>query len=348
MANAWQNQATFDQIVNIKRQALCDVIKTLQDKMLQEFDNQSSAMISESKNRYTGEMTREQILDKAIPFNDFASHALSRVGNAIFKKAILTDVVAQMVSHSEKKLTKEKMADAKKKFDLICDYSKRKDMGENEVGTYYDVDLCLYLMNKTFKKSALGSFEALYLAQPQLKQHLSAHTAPEIHLASLGGGPGSDLIGILSHTCELLGAEYTKRKFNLTVCDIQAKEWEEAAQTPLTWGLYKHLNNNSSLVGEKVNFLKIDFKDKATLVAVPLEKQLLISCCWALNESEFNPEFWTEVVTRTSNAILVFVEGKEDQLIKIKDISQQALRSAVFELYESPRRLIILPKPVAA
>lgn len=348
MAAPWQNQATFDQIVNIKRQALCDVIKTLQDKMLEEFDAKSSSLISESKNRYAAEMTREQILDKAIPFNDFASHALTRVGNAIFKKEILTDVVAQMVAHSEKTLTKEKMAEAKKKFDLICDYSKRKDMGEKEVGTYYDVELCLYLMNKTFKKSALGAFEALYLIQPQLKQHLSAFTAPEIHLASLGGGPGSDLIGILSHTCEMLGADYKKRKFNLTVCDIQAKEWEQAAQTPLTWGLYKHLNNNSALVGEKVNFLKIDFKDKSTLAEVPLEKQLLISCCWALNESEFNPEFWTEVITRTNNSILVFVEGKEDQLIKIKELGEQAGRSAVFDLYESPRRLIVLPKAPTA
>jgi hypothetical protein len=348
MAEQWPNLDTFNMIVQGKRSALTQLIKTLEEKMLEEFDSKSDAMLKESNARYPAEMSREQILDKAIPFNDFAAHALSRVGNAIFKKEILNDVVTQMVAHSDKVLTKEKAIEAKKKFDLICDYSKRKEIGENEVGKYYDTDLCLYLMNKTFKKSALGAFEALYLVQPQLKKHLADYKANEISLASLGGGPGSDLIGILSHTCELLGPSYKSRKFDLNVCDIQAKEWEEAAQTPLTWGLYKHLTNNSMLIGEKVNFHKMDFKNKSTLDGFGLEKQLLISCCWALNESEFNPEFWTAVVSRTPQAILVFVEGKEHQLLKIHDIGVHFGRTAVFDLYESPRRLIILAKPTGA
>lgn len=347
MAAQWPNQETFDRVVQTKRKALTDLIKTLENKMLEEFDEKSGAMITESTTRYKDEMTREQILDKAIPFNDFATHALTRVGNAIFKKEILTDVVGQMVAHSEKKLTKEKAAEAKKKFDLICDYTKRKETGEKEVGALYDNDLCLYLMNKTFKKSALGAFEALYLIQPQLKEHLANHTETELSLTSLGGGPGSDLIGILSHTCEVLGKRYLEKKFKLNVCDIQAKEWDDAAQIPLTWGLYKHLKNNTHLVGEKVNFHKIDFKDKSTLAPIPLESQVIISCCWALNESEFNAEFWEEVVARTPKSILVFVEGKEDQLLKIKDIAEKAARTTVFELYESPRRLIVLTKPVA-
>lgn len=121
------------------------------------------------------------------------------------------------------------------------------------------------------------------------------------------------------------------------------ENWKKASQQALRFGFYKHFLQNSAINDDGlVSYSPIDFKDPES-VPSSLANFDFITVCWALNEAVFNEEFWKKVVELTPKAFIIFVEGVDDQLVKISEIAKKANRKILFERFESPRRLIIHP-----
>ena len=214
----------------------------------------------------------------------------------------------------------------------------------------YDKDLCLFLMSKTFKKSATDAYESFYYIH-DIIENLQVLQSSEIKIASLGGGPGSDIVGLVGYLCDRFGKNIISNKtLDLTVYDIMDQNWKAAANKPLNWGLYHYVNTKSSTrtVDDRVKFKHIDFKDPNTVPVSELKGVAFISICWALNEVVFNVEFWTAVLKNTTDSILFFVEGKNDQLDQLNSICASLGRKTIHLKYENPRRLIVLKTSTSA
>lgn len=335
----------FDQMIASKQNALNVTLKNLETSIQAEFQAKITALRNElGYQAYPAKS--EVILNKSIPFTDFSNKLNSRVANAFMSREILHDVCIQIQNHCTKMLTKEDAEKAKKDFDLICNYSKRKSNNIPNTGTLYGKELCLYLMSKTFKKSAVDAYES-YFAVSDLVTSETILTKKIINVGSIGGGPGSDLIGTVSYIYDILPAKRKMEpKFNLSVFDIMDQNWKEAAMKPLNWGLYNYINVNEydKRTEDKVTFSHVDFNKPETINAEALRKLDFITVCWALNEAPCIEEFWTKVFEAAVNAYIIFVEGKEDKTDILETLAKKLGRTVRYFRYENPRKLIILPK----
>ena len=235
-----------------------------------------------------------------IPFADLANKAATKVGNAYMSRGLLFEVCNVVAAHCQAYFTpsdttaeaKEAMAQryraAKTKFDLICNYSKRATEAIPNTGTFYDEDLCVYLMSKTFKKSATDAYESFFClgrwaagavgseAAGEKEEATAAtvssgsscseivnflRSTPEVRLGSIGGGPSSDMTGMIAYFHDLLlstaaananantkeEAEEGKRTaekvptFSCQVFDIMDVNWCRASRTPIMAGYTKFL-----------------------------------------------------------------------------------------------------------
>lgn len=76
---------------------------------------------------------------------------------------------------------------------MICDYKKRKDLSINGKDLY-SLETCKHLAKRTFKKTAVDVYELMAATDIQFKE--------SIKVGCLGGGPGSDLLGVITNLVE--------------------------------------------------------------------------------------------------------------------------------------------------
>lgn len=343
------NLPLINGIIDTNELAIKQLLKRLEQTVLKNYQAQASQLRSGVTTKYPGEMNKEQKLDKLIPFGDFTGGVLNKLSNAMSPRQLLINIISDLNMHpSIKNLTPEALKKTKEKFDLICDYDRREKEGKQNSGDMYTEDLCLYLLAKTFKKSSNETYESFFRVlqtfENEIEQKIQA--AGECRIASLGGGSGADLIGAFAFVHDYQTTRSAKWQF--TVYDVMAENWEKTAKDPITWGLYKPMQNGNNWT---LKFEKVDFTDPATAdkIAPDLGAHQIITVAWALNEAVFNADFWAKVLTATPNSLLVFVEGKDEQLEKIHQIAATQNRRSAFVQYENPRRLFVLPNaPQAA
>lgn len=329
-----------------KEKFIKDFVKKLETDLLQEHQKCKSKLEEQiRKKANNGILPKPDILDRMIPYTDQVNKMIGKVANACLKKELLNEVNIQVVEHLKKHLTPEAALEAKKKFDLICDYSKRKAEGVENTGEMYDANLCLYLMSKTFKKSSLDAYESYYrIVEPVQEWLTNKNPTDEIFIGAIGGGPGSDLTGSLAYISDIWPHAKEKEKWNLTVFDLMHENWKTASSKALQFGFYKHMNKNEAIHSGEVKYSHIDFKQPDTIPTEELSKFEFLTVCWALNESIFNAEFWKKVFECTKKAFIIFVEGVDTQLIQMERLAKEANRKTLFEQFESPRRLIVYPQ----
>lgn len=379
-----------------------------------------------------------------VPFSDFSNKLTGKISNAFLPRELLFDMCNKVTAHcslhfsptkdipplpptsssgleqdSSKQNTEGEISTssqiinrhraAKEKFDLICNYSRRAADAIPNTGTFYDEDLCLYLMSKTFKKSATDAYDSLLsligggaessdkVAVPTAAALCSSpllcpsslwllsflQNTSELRLGSIGGGPGSDLTGMVSFFHDIITstscANPTLRDgitFHLQVFDIMDKNWSAAANSVLSKGFEKYLrkvtehkaidrrgatvqsHNSTAEVSHSatstsssrqlVQYKHIDLKEPSTLAPLLPDLQQLhfITICWALNEALFVKKFWHTLLTNTPKAYIIIVEGTDDKLDCVCEACRDPLvaREVRYDKFESPRRLIIKPK----
>ena len=331
-------------IIDANEQAVRQLLRRLEQTVLKNYQAQALKLREGVTSKYSAAMSKQQALDKLIPFGDFTETVLNRLANAASPRQLLINIVADLHLHpSLKSLTPESLKKTKEKFDLICDYDRREKEGKQNSGEMYSEDLCLYLLAKTFKKSANETYESFFRVLQVFEAEVEAKIAAavECKIASLGGGSGADLIGAFAFVHDYQATRSSKWQF--TVYDLMAENWEKTAKDPITWGLYKPMQTSNN--SWNIKFEKVDFTDPATAdkIAVDLSNNQLITVAWALNEAVFNADFWTRILTATPNSLIVFVEGKDEQLDQINQLAAALQRRSVFVQYENPRRLFVLP-----
>ena len=158
-----------------------------------------------------------------LSFNDKANDTLLKVYNTFNSKNNLYRVCDEISKQATKKMTPEMIKDAKKRFNTICNYSKRKEDNIPNTYSYYNTNLCLHLMRKTFKKSGNDSYDS-FLRIKGFKEILGEKK--KVNITCLGGGPGSDLTGALTYCLDNGIGE----QFGCMVLDYNWEEWSKAAK----------------------------------------------------------------------------------------------------------------------
>lgn len=340
------NIPLVDSIIDANEQSIKRMIKKLEESLLKSYQEKSRSLKESITFKYKNQMTHDQSLDKFIPFTDFTSSLMTKLAHTLQPRQVLVNIISDVHSHpSIKNLTPESVMNGKTKFDLICDYSRREVQGAHNTGELYTEDLCLYLIHKTFKKSANESYESFFRVLEIFETVVEPKIATDgtCKIASIGGGPGSDLCGAFAFVSDYSKQKF--KKFQFAIYDLMAENWKKVSEEPLTWGLYKPMNNGSSF---KVAYETIDLKDPETAEKKKGEfrEYQIITVAWALNEAVFVEDFWVPIIKETPNSLIVFVEGKDEQLVKIDQIAKREGRSTLFCRYENPRRLFILPNGV--
>ena len=134
-------------------------------------------------------------------------------------------VSEEISKYATKKMTPEMTKDAKSRFNIICNYSKRKEENIPNTGSYYNTNLCLHLMRKTFKKSGNDSYDSfLRIKKSKLAEIFEGKK--QVKITCLGGGPGSDLTGALTYCLD----NEIGQEFGCTVLDFNSEEWSKAAK----------------------------------------------------------------------------------------------------------------------
>jgi hypothetical protein len=244
------------------------------------------------------------------------------------------------VKNSSQQLTKEKSKIAKKNFDLICNYSKRKEIGLENIGHLYDENLCNYLIQKCFKKSASDSYESFFRFEAGKLFELEEGNCQKLNLVSLGGGPASDMSGMI---CYLFDQNFGVENFECVVLDKNFENWRNASQTVLVGGFSKEKKiKQFSLDFEFLDFTDFDSLEKNEEV---LKNAHFLTICWAINEAQILENFWSKFFLLTENACVIIIEGKENKLQELEEICKSTSPTSpiITEYYESPRRLIKLP-----
>lgn len=273
----------------------------------------------------------EEILDETLHFADHLNDVLGKLYNSFKSKSNLFKICDAIAKSADSKLTKEKAKEAKMRFDVICNYSKREKENIANTGDYYNEDLCLYLMRKTFKKSAVDSYESFF----RIKDLSWICDKNEVNITCLGGGPGSDLSGAISYLIDnSIGS-----RFKCNILDYNSKYWEEASLAPLT----KALSTTYPKSYVEINYRFVDFNlaDSIPVDIISLSDIIIVS--WALNESALLSDFWSEIAKIAKNALIIIIEGKEDQVSWLASCFSSSGRSSSCELFENPRRLISEP-----
>lgn len=225
---------------------------------------------------------------------------------------------------------------AKKDFDIICNYSKREEDKLHNTGHFYaqNEDLCYYLMDKCFKKTSSGVWESFL--RFDLNEYFSkiANESGEIRVCGVGGGPASDAIGSVCYLADFIvdNSLAVTPKFTVDVLDYSDQMWEKTSKEIVSSASRECL---SQIFKEKkitfdsgnlldLNYGHVDFTAVDTL-KIPETKAVLtsarvITICWALNEAEMVEEFWLEFFSLTENALIIFIDGKQDKLIHLRGL----------------------------
>jgi hypothetical protein len=138
-----------------------------------------------------------------IPFCDKINNLLTSLARIPAQKSALftvNDLIKAKIQQ-RKVLDKQKRKNAKKDFDVICNYKKREEDELHNTGHFYaeNKDLCYYLMDKCFKKTSSGVWDTFlrFDLKPFYEKLLGEDG--QISVCGVGGGPASDVMGSVSY-----------------------------------------------------------------------------------------------------------------------------------------------------
>lgn len=335
-----------------KRQTLEHQIEFLSKRILRDFEQNSQhsnklLKIDEIKNEDEPNISYENLIDKTIPFCDNYNRISEKISNLTHHKKFLNKVCLEINNIAKQKISKKELQEGKQCFDTVCDYTKRKKESITNTKELYKEPLCKYLMLKTFRKSAVDTFQSVCRIESGVIEKLIG-VDTKVRLGCLGGGPGSDLTGLLSYFLDM-DAFY---EFECTIYDSQAEYWSSVSNEPINSVLnksYQEIMPKSKTSKDKENSNKItvcwehiDFDDPSTVENLTPDFKI-VSICWALNETNICKEFWQKTLNKLKDSQIVIIEGEREPLVKMIEVLNDMSRKYSEDLYESPRRLIIYP-----
>ena len=240
-------EESLQDFVTSKRKTLEAQLLYLTKRVLHDFDAASTTLTKRLKTTSPeSEIPYADLLNLSIPFSDNFTSTLDKISNLSLPKDFLNAVCAAIKTYSSSALSSSEKIEGSKNFDQICDYNKRSKLGHKNTKNEYNLSTCRYVMSKTFRKSVVDTFQCLFRAEPetiakileksrspqkttsQKQQHdtslpqKSQKNESKLPIACIGGGPGSDCVGLLSF---LVGLGWTGG-FDCCVYDFQSENWE--------------------------------------------------------------------------------------------------------------------------
>ena len=303
---------------------------------LKELANQKKTMLDglktvSSKPQKSPEDAFGSLLNITLPLFDNLNHLQEKLNNVVPAKQLYVNIYTDLTNKI--KLDGEQRKQGKKTFDLICDYEKRKKLGL-DAKDLYDDNMMRYLVLKTFKKSAGDIFT---LASGYYLKDFVPKDKPLV-VKSIGGGPASDLCGLLSAVIDL-----NLKEIECEILDFNAEGWASVVNDllpPIIKANAKKLGAGDTNI--KVKWTKFDmcFENESQLIP----KADIFTIAWALNESNLNVKIWEKIFAENPGAYFFFVEGERGPLEALVAVLGE--RKFDFNSYESPRRLAVLPKGI--
>lgn len=343
-------------------------LKNVTNQLLQDFDSSSANSIkklkldlSDKDKLSTHTIPYDQLVDTTIPFCDNFNNTLGKISHLSHHMNFFNEVCKDISKSSKDNITNSEAKLGKQNFDIVCNYSLREKEGITHTKDLYDESQCKYLTNKTFRKSASDTFGAMLRVDWDLCSHSFSKKqnfnredfiGKKMKLGCLGGGPGSDLTGILSYFIDM-DFYYN---FDCTIYDSKHLNWEKINSD----NLRKSYDNNYDRLfnknfgkgykekhqiesGIKVEWKFVDFDDKETVANIDGSEEI-VSICWALNETCINKSFWEAVIAKLRYSLIVIIEGDIAPLLQIIEILDGIGRKYLAEIFESPRRVIVYPE----
>jgi len=327
-------QKDFLQLIDFKEEHLLYNLDRLREYLLAEFQakkEKAVADITKLKPDTDPAQVRHDVLHVSIPFTDFTRHMQDKLTNVFHTKQFYVNVTNDMINAA--KMTEEEISVAKDNFNIVCNYKKRR---ENNLSCedLYNEALVKYLVAKTFKKSATDTYN-LASCFPVKKYFPEKKT---LKVAGIGGGPGSDLTGLLNY---LLECGYSS--FECTVYDFNAVNWGKVCSSSLVEIIKKQTQKvfrREIEISIKWEFVDMK-KDWESKEAIPQAD--VFSTCWALNECFFSENFWNGLIENNKESLFLFVDGESDPIQRFQYLESVKGRKLAYEDLENPRRLTIFP-----
>ena len=182
--------------------------------MLKQFQSLRQSVLAQKSTFHQSPSTADKILNITLPFWDKSRHLREKLNNTLPFKQIIMNTHVELSKTTL--LTKEEERGAKNNFDLICDYKKRSEQKLSGKELYTE-GVCKHLVRRTFKKTATELYEMVASAELGVR-------AGGVRVVCVGGGPGSDLCGVVAHLLEL-GVD----KCEGVVFDYNHERWEAVA-----------------------------------------------------------------------------------------------------------------------
>jgi len=278
------------------------------------------------------EAARALAIHIGLPFTDYAKHLQEKLCNVMHTKQFYLNVNTEL--GKVVKLDEKELSIAKDNFDMVCNYQKRRENGIPSEDLYTP-ELMKYLIQRTFKKSANDAYAAISSIN---LEGLVDFQKEYIRICCIGGGPGSDLTGILCYLMEL-----GHFKFECFIYDYNHTNWENVAAKPLL-EILKAQSKKS--FGKEIEIsikwvfcdIKSDWDDKT-----PIPSADIFCSCWALNESIYYPKFWEDLIDANKNALFFLIDGDRYPIENFRYFKSLSHRKFLYEGLETPRRLTIFP-----
>lgn len=324
----------FLETINDKEQYLLHNLDRIREYVLSEFENKRKTALEDlDKFKETGHEAdlRSNVLNVVLPFTDFTRHMQDKLSNVLHSKQFFLNVTTDMINAT--KMTEDETKVAKENFNIVCNYKKRRE-DNLSCEDLYNEALVKYLVAKTFKKSATDTYN-LASCFP-IQKYFSNKQA--LKIACIGGGPGSDLTGLINYLVE---CGYTT--LDCTIYDYNSKNWQSVCKEPLMDIIKKQAVKVFKIpLNISINWQFVDMKqDWPEKEQVP--KADVFSTCWALNECFFNTGFWDKIISANPESFLFFVDGESEPINRFQHLETLKGRKFIFEDLENPRRLAIFP-----
>jgi len=324
----------FLSVIDFKEEHLLYNLERVRQYILTEFANKKEkaiADINKLKPTSDPQLLKNEVHNTSIPFTDFTRHIQDKLTNVLHTKQFFMNVANDMINAA--KMTVEETSNGKDNFSLVCNYKKRRE-DNIPCETLYDESTVKYLVSKTFKKSSTDMYQ-LASSYPIPKYFPEKKT---LKVACIGGGPGSDLTGLLTY---LLECGYSS--FECVIYDFNAVNWSKVSSGVLDGIIKKQAQKvfkrevEISIRWEFTDMRK-DWENKENI-----PKADVFSNCWALNECLYNENFWNGLLENNTESVFLFVDGEVDPIQRFQFLEGVKGRKFIYEGLESPRRLAIFP-----
>ena len=154
-------------------------------------------------------LDENHVMNLTIPFCDKLNNLLTTISRLPAQKSalfLINDILKAKINQ-KKLLDQNSRKNAKRDFDVICNYSKREEDKIHNTGHFYaqNEDLCYYLMDKCFKKTSSGVWDSFLRFDLKNYWNDIVSLNNTVNICGVGGGPASDVMGSMSYLLDFIG-----------------------------------------------------------------------------------------------------------------------------------------------